>query len=43
MMKNEGCGSNVSACHYTEGHSKTKVGQEKKGKLRGKALTISHI
>lgn len=24
-------------------HSKTKVGQEKKGQLRGEALTISHI
>lgn len=26
-----------------KGHSKTKVGQEKKGKLKGKALTRSHI
>lgn len=43
MKRSEGCGRGGSARHCAEGHSKTKVGQEKKGKLRGKALTISHI
>lgn len=34
-------GDTVHDC--AKGHSKTKVGHEKKGKLKGKALTISHI
>lgn len=43
MKRSEGCGRGGSARHCAKGHSKTKVGQEKKGKLRGKALIISHI
>lgn len=37
------CGGGSSSHDCAEGHSMRKVGQEKKGKLRGEALAISHI
>lgn len=32
-----------AVCDCAKGHSEMKVGQEKKGKLKGKTLTRSHI